>query len=327
MIAKARRALFPGCEHDWMPILESPQGYGKTSFARVLAGSSDRYTDAPIAHQNERTQQEQLCGRTVHEMGELSDMKQADKEALKIYLSRTHDRAREAYARIPKDQPRRCIYIGTTNESYYLQDNENRRMQPVKVGRVDIAMLEKDRDQLHAEAYAAVLRAETAVIPSSLWDDATKEQNKRRINDPWEDIIGKALQEAITANANTVKSQNKHFLSMIAELDHKGRKVWFVSSESVMSDILRIDPRQQHGYDGKRVVAILTGLGWARIRLNVSEPRRAVLSMSLNREGSTPVSGASIRPLQPQTGTRTMKNKSAGGYSKSAHIVHIVTYI
>jgi hypothetical protein len=269
MIAKARRAIYPGSEHDWMPILEAPQGYEKTKFCRILAGSSDRFTDASIAHKSEREQQEALAGRTVQEMSELSDMKRADKEALKTYLSRTHDRAREAYGRIPKDQPRRNIVIGTTNEGYgYLYDDENRRMQPLKVGRADIPLLEQDRDQLHAEAYAAALGGESSIIPQQLWEEAARQQNKRRTTDPWEDVISRVVEQAI--NANTGPRKPREYPSIIAEVDHKGRKVWVVTSESIMSGILNIDPKQQRGYDGKRVVGIMGRLGWTRIRLKIN---------------------------------------------------------
>jgi putative DNA primase/helicase len=115
--------------------------------------------------------------------------------------SRTHDRARGAYARSPKDQPRRCIYIGTTNDAQYLPDEDNRRFYPFKVGVIELNALARDRDQLYAEAAVAVRSGEDAVVPKHLWATAAAEQKKRRIEDPWEDTIGEALRSEIVQNA------------------------------------------------------------------------------------------------------------------------------
>jgi predicted P-loop ATPase len=269
MIAKALRALYPGCLHDWALVLEGPQGCGKTSFARILAGTPDRILDAAIMHEKPQVQQEMLRGRTVQEIAEMSDMKRADTNTIKAFMSRTHDRARGAYAHNPRDQPRRCIYIGTTNDAQYLPDEDNRRFYPFKVGVIDLNALLCDRNQLHAEAVAAALKGEDAVVPRDLWATAAKEQKMRRIEDPWEDVIGDAIRLDI-ANNDPNAPGRKHQTHHVMEIAHKGRTVWFISSAAILTCILQITGGQQHGVAGKRVRAAMGRLGWEPDRVNLN---------------------------------------------------------
>jgi Virulence-associated protein E len=287
IIAKVLRALYPGCLHDWALVLEGPQGAGKTSVARILAGSPDRILDAPIMHEKPQVQQEALRGRTVQEIAEMSDMRRADTNTIKAYMSRTHDRARPAYAHSPRDQPRRCVYLGTTNDAQYLPDEDNRRFYPFKVGFIDLAALHRDREQFHAEALEAVRTGEDAVVPKHLWAAAAKEQRKRRIEDPWEDVLGDAIRHEIARNAKykaAVARKAKGIRAdelpsrQIREIDHKGSKVWFVSSAAILTDILRIEPAQQHGAAGRRARAVMGRLGWGAAQVKIdSWPTRGFI--------------------------------------------------
>jgi predicted P-loop ATPase len=291
IIGKVWRALYPGCLHDWALVLEGPQGCGKTSFARILAGSPDKIIDAPIMHEKSQVQQEMLRGRTVQEIAEMSDMKRADTNAIKAYMSRTHDRARGAYAHSPVDQPRRVIYIGTTNDAQYLPDDDNRRFIPAKIVRaMNLEALLRDRDQLHAEAMAAAWTGEDAVVPQHLWAAAAKEQKKRRIADDWEDVIGEALRNEIKRNAihqaavaRSAKNNNgvhAHELPSrrVQEVDHKGRRVWFVTSAAILTEILKIEPAQQHGFSGKRASKVMGRLGWVADQVKIDgHPRRGFI--------------------------------------------------
>lgn len=72
-------------------------------------------------------------------------------------MSRNIDHYRPPYARTTIDVPRQCVFVGTVNDSEYLKDETgNRRFWPVKCVRIDIERLAADRDQLIAEAVAAI---------------------------------------------------------------------------------------------------------------------------------------------------------------------------
>ncbi|HEY2230547.1 MAG TPA: virulence-associated E family protein, partial [Xanthobacteraceae bacterium] len=152
LVAAIRRARKPGTKFDHMLVLEGPEGRMKSTVILVLAGE-DNFSDQTILGQRDKEQQELVAGVWLYEIPELAGMPKAEIEKVKAFITRTHDRARGAYERHRVDTPRRCIFIGTTNEDTYLRSQTgNRRFWPIKVGSIDIEALREDRDQLWAEA-------------------------------------------------------------------------------------------------------------------------------------------------------------------------------
>ncbi|MBK6704250.1 MAG: hypothetical protein IPG56_11180 [Caulobacteraceae bacterium] len=166
MVAAVRRVNEPGCKFDYVPVLEGAQGTGKSTALKILAGEDEFFSDQDLVHLDAKAQQEALRGKWIYEIAELSGLSRTESERTKAFLSRTHDRARRAYGYASIDQPRRCIFIGTTNDNNYLKDpTGNRRFWPVATGRIDLDALAADRDQLWAEAVIADAAGETLYLP------------------------------------------------------------------------------------------------------------------------------------------------------------------
>lgn len=93
------------------------------------------------------------------------------------------------------DEPRQCVFIGTTNKATYLKDDTGaRRFWPILVGQIDLKAMRRDRDQLFAEAVVRFERGE------HWWPDIAferrvikPEQEGRYESDLWEDEIEKYL--------------------------------------------------------------------------------------------------------------------------------------
>lgn len=153
MISAVARGLRPGCQVDCSLVLEGAQGTMKTSIARVLSGP---WFDSLGCALGDKESRSHVTSSWIVELAELSAVKRSDQETLKGFLIDTVDRYRPPYGRVVEEFPRRCVFIGTTNESVYLRDSTgNRRYWPVAVGKVDLEALKRDRDQLFAEAVVA----------------------------------------------------------------------------------------------------------------------------------------------------------------------------
>lgn len=134
MVAAVARIFHPGTKFDSVPILNGPQGIGKSTFFAKLAGEwcSDSLT---LTDMKDKAGPEKLQGYWILELGELAGMKKADVETVKSFISRVDDKYRASYGVNVESHPRQCIIVGSTNaESGFLRDiTGNRRFWPISV--------------------------------------------------------------------------------------------------------------------------------------------------------------------------------------------------
>ena len=126
------RLYNPGCKFDDVPVLVgTKQGEGKSTFIKWLAINEVWFTEVKKVDGADAV--EALFGAWVCEIPELSAFKKADDvESIKAYVTRTKDKYRKPYDKNPVEYPRRCIFIGTTNNERFLTDKTgNRRFYPV----------------------------------------------------------------------------------------------------------------------------------------------------------------------------------------------------
>jgi len=155
LISAVARAHRPGAKVDHMLILEGDQGDQKTTALEGLCGAD--WFQPDLRELGSKDAMVTLRGKWVVCMDELHALRSVDViELAKNYLTRTVDKYRPPYGRHEIEQPRSCIFAGTTNAESYLADpTGNRRFWPVRVaqtGPVDIEAIKRDREQLWAEA-------------------------------------------------------------------------------------------------------------------------------------------------------------------------------
>lgn len=199
LIAAVRRVRTPGTKFDEALILESAEGHGKSSALALMAVNEDWFSDSVALNVDDKRMIEGLSGKWIAELAELQGMRKGDVGRIKAQLSRSRDRARLAYGRLPIEVPRQAVFFGTVNPDptkaagYLASLTGNRRFWPVEVGKIDLKALAKDRDQLWAEASVLEARGISIRLDSSLWGDAEREQEARQAPNPLTEIFAKYL--------------------------------------------------------------------------------------------------------------------------------------
>ncbi len=181
LVAAVKRIYEPGCKFDNVTVLVGEQGSGKSTLIKKLGKQwfSDSFSTVVG-----KEAYEQLQGKWILEMAELSGLKKADVNAIKHFISKQEDTFRVAYGKRTENFPRQNIFIGSTNEPDFLQDpTGNRRWWPLVTGprKESVATIfgeltEKEVDQIWAEAVCLYKGGENLFLD----EDVEMEANKRQ---------------------------------------------------------------------------------------------------------------------------------------------------
>ena len=230
-------------------ILEGPQDAGKSTSARVLF--EPWFTDA--AFEIGSTDGMQIIrGQWGVELSELDSFSRAENTRSKSFFSRETDRYRNPYGKKPVDVVRQCVFIGSTNQATYLKDETgNARYWPVKIGRIDVDELRKDKAQLWAEAVHEFNSGTVWYVTAAERPIFEDEQERRYVGDAWEERIKSWLDGKVTGGAPAMPRDD-------------------CTSEDVLRG-LGLDVRDWNLPNQQRVGKIMARLGWERQRKNTAE--------------------------------------------------------
>jgi predicted P-loop ATPase len=250
LISAVARGLDPGCKVDTVLVLEGSQGALKSS--SILELGKPWVCDQKI-NIEDKDSWDLIDSHWLVELSELDALRGREVTAMKAFFSRCEDKFRRAYGLTNGRVRRGCVFIGTTNSDSYLRDETgNRRFWPVKVGRIDLVALQRDRDQLWAEAVHLYRAGDTCTeckgdrrcAAHRWWLDQQEEerynseQTEQRIeHDAWEDKILVRWLPARPA---------------------------FVSLTTVLSQYLELRPESQTQRNQNRAARALKQLGFVR---------------------------------------------------------------
>ena len=183
------RLFDPGCKFDYVPVLVGKQGSGKSTIVRWLAVEDDWFTELTTMEGKESI--EQLTGAWICEITELLALSRVkEQEAVKSFLSRQRDRYRRPYDREVTEQPRQCVFLGTTNRRQFLRDRTgNRRFCPVEVHTTGAELYAKE-----AECRAEILQCWAEAVELYERGKLSAVADTRLLQD-FEDVQREAMEE------------------------------------------------------------------------------------------------------------------------------------
>jgi putative DNA primase/helicase len=263
LCAAVARIFEPGVKFDFVLILEGKQGKGKSTFIKTLGR---HWFGDNISSFKGKDAVEGMQGVWIMELSELQAFGKAEIEHVKSFISRAEDRMRPAYARRVETFKRRCIFIGTTNDTEYLKDETgNRRFWPVQceIEKINISALEKEVDQLWAEAVAVWQKGEKLYLDKTEQEViAQEEQSSRYADDVWKERIEHWLEIPVPEN------HYKCELSGIECVKFVERDRTFI--EEILSDCLLISSSDFKTAEGNRVRKIMKRIdGWSDTTKNM----------------------------------------------------------
>ena len=245
-IAMVKRVMEPGCQCDYMLVLEGPQGKLKSQFCRTLAGDQYFSDNVPsLGGADQVRTSMHMRGKWLIEISELAAFNRvADVETLKAFITRREEIYTPKYGRKERREPRQCVFVGTTNTDDWIKDETGaRRFWPVKVIDIDLEWLAEYRDQLFAEARLACEAGEPSYPdPNFERRVIVPHQEKRQAVDGWTDRV---LEVALALPTVTIA------------LVYQG-----LGSVSHADDLTKLDMLAQ-----KRIAAILKKGGYEKTRI------------------------------------------------------------
>ena len=139
------RAFRPGCKFDDMIVLIGSQAAGKSTIVRWLNMEDQFFREIKTINGKEGI--EAVRGVWIGEVSELMAMTRVkEAEAVKAYITSQEDSYRPPYQKNVQTIPRRCVFIGTTNNPQFLTDKTgNRRFYPVKCGSFAYKLYENEK--------------------------------------------------------------------------------------------------------------------------------------------------------------------------------------
>ena len=101
---------------------------------------------------------------------------------------------------------------------------------------------------------------ESLVLPEELWPDAAALQDSRVASDPWADRLG-----MLCAKDDLIKFAPMSGGNIEQVTNGEGESVWRVTSEFILTTVLKIAPDRQSNAQFRKVAGIMRKWGWTKI--------------------------------------------------------------
>ena len=236
------RTLRPGAKLDTMPVLVSDerQGLGKSACLTNLFPPEKRarwFSDTLNLADSSQRQVEALQGAVIVECGEMAGATRGELTQMKSFLTRTVDKVRLSYRRDPEAIPRRCIFVGTVDQTDCLPNDPAglRRFVPIPLqhGAHVEQYMKENREQLWAEVrYRLVFRGENPALPRELIALAEARANQHR-------RTNSALEEQVRALETSQFREGALLEQIKGQLEYFNQQPFEMTQQHVLGGVLK----------------------------------------------------------------------------------------
>lgn len=262
LMSMVARVFEPGCQMDYMLVLQGAQGAQKSSVLKILAGE---YYAGGTFRIGDKDSMQVLQGRLLFNFNELDSMGKAESTAVKSFVTERVDVFRAPYASSFSEFPRSVVLTGDTNQDDFLKDaTGDRRCWPVHCADINVALMAANRDQLFAEAVQFYKAGERRYPVKEEEDRLFKPQQDRwKFVDVWQDVLARYV------NSTEIVGSDARFDGVVKggiELRNESR-VFFSTHElmerALKQDVAKID---RAGNQQRAVANAMRALGFEKYR-------------------------------------------------------------
>lgn len=254
------RVFEPGCQMDYMLVLQGAQGAKKSSVLKILAGE---YYAGGTFRIGDKDSMQVLQGRLLFNFNELDSMGKAESTAVKSFVTERTDVFRAPYAPSFSEYKRNCVLTGDTNQDDFLKDaTGDRRCWPVHCSDVKPELMAQIRDQLFAEAVHRYKAGEQR-YPDKAEEQRLflPQQDRWKFVDVWQDVLARYVNSEEFAGMEFDGTVKDH-----VELKNH-RRVFFSTHELMVKalhqDVSKID---RAGNQQRAVANAMKALGFEKHR-------------------------------------------------------------
>jgi len=283
-VAAVARVYRPGCKFDYMVTLVGKQGIGKSYACKNLAGPNGEWFQDSISGSTilgDDKSYDKVQGVWIIELGELAALKKNEREQVKLFISKQADTYRKAFHTRNESYPRRCIFIGTTNDDLFLNDATGARRFLIidchghsKKKPWDIKP--EEVNQLWAEAKVLFDKGENIMDLSTVAETALEQQESHsEINE----YLGEVEQfvdvkipsnwskKDIVSRTQFIRGNEEHRASIIKD-DNVTEDDLVLRNKVCVSEFFcefqGHDRNYKDGYASRKINEALSKLGWIR---------------------------------------------------------------
>jgi predicted P-loop ATPase len=190
LIGAVTRAYEPGCQMDYVLVMQGEQGIKKSKWIETLGGD---WASASHLNPDDKDLFMKMLGTWIMEVPEMNkSLRKHDLDQIKAFITVRQDNFRVPYGRLAERVPRLTVFIGSLNPSGlgFLKDiTGDRRYWPINCVNCDPIKLRNMKDQLLAEAVLAYKTGERCDLSDAEVIHAKAAQDGVMERDPWYDEL------------------------------------------------------------------------------------------------------------------------------------------